>query len=172
MYNNRRYAVVINIPIILISVMVGWSSHNPRRHMYSPMKFIDPGVLIWANLVIIVRVDRIGVVSLVPWWFLISRVLCRSYNKEVKMKRAGLVSPCLIISSSDPFLLILLREKIAAVIIPICAIEEYAIIRFMSFCRSLFNLADHSLSIPIIIISGDKNLVVRGRMGVVNRINP
>ena len=83
-----------------------------------------------------------------------------------------LVSPCLIIRMMAPLVLILLVEKQAAVIMPMWAMEEYAMIRFMSFCRSLFILASHMLIILTVIIRGDKNFLIWGSMGMVNRMNP
>ena len=38
--------------------------YSPSRQRYSPIKLIDPGVLIWASAVIMISVDSIGVVGL------------------------------------------------------------------------------------------------------------
>ena len=72
------YPVLIIIPIVLAIVILGCSSHSPNKHRNSPMKLIDPGVLMCANAVIMISVDSMGVVCLIPRKFIISRDLCRS----------------------------------------------------------------------------------------------
>ena len=52
----------MNIPMVLNMVILGWSSHRPNRQRYSPIKFMDPGVLMCARAVINIRVERMGVV--------------------------------------------------------------------------------------------------------------
>ena len=71
-----------------------------------------------------------------------------------------------------PVFLMGFREKQAAVIIPMCAIEEYAMIRLMSFCRNLLILASHILSILIVMIRGLRYLDICVSVGMVNRMNP